>query len=165
MTDFLRQRYEATVITPEFQVIGQIEPIGPWLDFLNSRDKISLPVYNAHMLLIGTSVGPASKKSQVYVNLRDVCFIYLPDRDSHQTVHMLKNARLAIAHIGPVICRGEWHMGMDATLATFVDDLPGDFFAVTSADLHAKVTLPEPLPHKAEMLLVNRRHLAVFHPA
>ena len=122
-----------------------------------------MPVYNAHVLTIGTSVGPAPEKPLVYVNCRDVCFIYLPDRNSHQTVHMLRNAQVAIAHIGPVICRGEWHMGPEATLATFIDDLPGDFFAVTNADLHAKVTLPEPLPHKAEMMLVNRQHLAVYH--
>ncbi len=54
-------------------------------------------------------------------------------------VHMLRNVQTAIAHIGPVICRGEWHMGMDATLLTFMDDLPGNFFPVTNADLHAKV--------------------------
>jgi hypothetical protein len=165
MADFSRPRYDATVITPAFQITGQIEPIGAWLDFLNTRDKIALPIYNAHVRMIGTSVGPAPEKSQVYVNRRDVCFIYLPDRNSHQTVHMLRNVQIAIAHIGPVICRGEWHMGMEATLATFIDDLTGDFFAVTNADLHAKVTLPEPLPHKAEMMLVNRQQLAVFHPA
>ena len=69
---------------------------------------------------------------------------------------MLRNVQTAIAHIGPVICRGEWHMGTDATLATFIDDLPGNFFPITNADLHAKVALPAPLPHKAEMMLVNR---------
>ena len=128
MADFSRPRYEATVITTAFQITGQIEPIGPWLDFLNAKDKITLPVYNAHLLAIGTSVGPAPEKPQVFVNRHDICFIYLPDRNSHQTVHMLRNVQTAIAHIGPVICRGEWHMGMDATLATFIDDLPGNFF-------------------------------------
>jgi hypothetical protein len=71
----------------------------------------------------------------------------------------------AIAHIGPVICRGEWHMSMDATLATFLDDLAGDFFPVTNADLHAKVALPAPLPPKAELMLVNRQHVSMSHPA
>ena len=165
MADYSRPRYEAIVITTAFQITGQIEPIGPWLDFLNAKDKFTLTVYNAHILAIGTSVGPAPEKPQVYVNCRDICFIYLPDRNSQQTVHMLRNVQTAIAHLGPVICRGEWHMGADATLATFIDDLPGDFFAVTNADLHAKVALPGPLPHKAEMMLVNRQHVAVYHPA
>src|SRR5512136_53542 len=165
MADFSRPRYEATVITTAFQITGQIEPIGPWLDFLNARDKIAVPIHNAHMLPIGASVGAAPEKPQVYANRRDVCFIYLPDRNSHQTVHMLRTAQIVIAHVGPVICRGEWHMGRDATLATFIDDLPGDFFAVTNADLHAKVTLPAPLPQKAEVLIVNRLHVPVYHAA
>ena len=164
MEDFSRPRYDATVITTAFQITGQIEPIGPWLDFLNARDKVILPVYHAHLLAIGTSVGPAPEKPQVYVNHHDICFIHLPDRNSHQTVHMLRNVQTAIAHIGPVICRGECHMGADATLATFVDYLPGNFFPITNADLHAKVALPVPLPHKAELILVNRLHVSVYHP-
>jgi hypothetical protein len=115
--------------------------------------------------MIGASVGPAPEKSQVYVNRHDICLIYLPDRNSHQTVQMLRSVRTAVAHIGPVVCRGEWHMGMDATLATFIDDMPGDFFAVTNADLHAKVALPEPLPHKAELILANRQYVSVYHLA
>ena len=64
-----------------------------------------------------------------------------------------------------MICRAEWHMGVDATLLTFMDDLPGNFFPVTNADLHAKVALPAPLPHKAELLLVNRLHVPIYHAA
>ena len=110
MADISRPRFEAVVITEAFQITGQIEPVGPWLDFLNAKDKITLTVHNAHILAIGVSVGPAPEKSLVYVNRNDVCFIYLPDRNSHQTVHMLRNVQTAIAHLGPVICRGEWHM-------------------------------------------------------
>ena len=165
MPEFSRPRYEAMVITTEFQITGQIEPIGPWLDFLNAKDKFTLTVHNAHILAIGTSVGPAPEKPQVYVYRHDVCFIYLPDRNSHQSVHMLKNVHTAIAHIGPIICRGEWHMGADATLSTHIDDLTGNFFPITNADLHAKVTMPAPLPHKAELILVNRQHVPIYHPA
>jgi hypothetical protein len=165
MPDFSRPRYEATVITTAFQITGQIEPVGPWLDFLNAKDKIALPIYNARILVIGASPGPAPEKPLVYVNRHDICFLYLPDRNSHETVHIMRSVRTAIAHIGPVVCRGEWHMGPDATLATFIDDLPGDFFAVTNADLHAKVALPAPLPPKAELILVNRLYLSVYHLA
>lgn len=165
MADFSRPRYEATVITTAFQITGQIEPIGPWLDYLNAKDKITVPIYHARMLAIGTSAGSAPEQPQVIVNRNHICLIYLPDRSSHQTVHMLKNVQTAIAHIGPVICRGEWHMGIDVRLATFIDHLPGDFFAVTNADLHARVALPAPLPPKVELILVNRQHVSVSHPA
>ena len=162
--DYTRPRFEAMVITPTFQITGQIEPVGTWLDFLNAKDKFTVTVLNAHVLAIGTSVGPAPEKPQAYVNRNDICFIHLPDRDAHQSVYMLKNVQAAIAHLGPVICRGEWHMGVDATLSTFVDDLPGNFFPITNADLHAKVAMPAPLPHKAELILVNRLHVSIYHP-
>jgi len=165
MPDFTRPRYEATVITKEFQMTGQIEPIGPWLDFLNAKDKYTIPIYEARIMLIGTSVGNTPVKPVALVNRFDICFIYLPDHAAHQSVHMLRNVQAVIAHIGPVVCRGEWHMGVDATVPTFVDDLSGNFFPVTNADLHAKVALPVPLPHKAELLLVHRMHVTVFHPA
>lgn len=165
MPDFTRPRYEATVITTEFEISGQIEPVGPWLDYLNAKDKYTLPIYNAHILAIGTSVGPAPEKPVVYIDRASVCFIYLPDRASHQNVNMMRNVQAAIAHIGPVVCRAEFHMGVDATLLTFMDDLNGNFFPITNADLHAKVVMPAPLPHKAEVLLVNRPHVSIYHPA
>ena len=164
MPDFSRPRYDAVIITQGFQVTGQIEPIGPWLDFLNSKDKFTLPVYNARLMAIGVSVGPAPEKPQLMLNRNDVILIYLPDKNSHQSVNMLRNVQSAIAHIGPVVCRGEWHMGMDASLATFIDDLSGNFFPITNADLHAKIALPAPLPHKAELIIVNRLHVPVYHP-
>jgi hypothetical protein len=165
MPDFVRPSYAATVVTSEFEIVGQIEPIGPWLDYLNAKDKYTLPVKNARFLAIGAAAGSAPEKPQVFVNRADICFIYLPDRSSHQTVNMLRNIQAAIAHIGPLICRAEFHMGMDANLLTFMDDLPGNFFPITNADLHAKVALPVPLPNKVELLLVNRLHVPVYHPA
>ena len=83
---------------------------------------------------------PPRRKPQVYVSRRDICFIYLPDRASHSTVYMLKNVQAAIVHTGPLVIRGEIHLGVDATLATFVDDLPGNFFPVTNAELFTQAT-------------------------
>ncbi len=78
---------------------------------------------------------------------------------------MLKHTQPAISHIGPVVCRGEWRLGMDASLATFIDDLPANFFPITQADLHSKVQLPVPLPAKVDLVIANRAHVTVYHPA
>lgn len=164
MPDLTRPRFNATVVTTRFEIVGQIEPIGPWLDFLNSRDKHVMPVYNARLLPIGTAA-PAPERPVVYVNLAEIYLIHLPDPASHETVHMLKKVQTAICHIGPVICRGECHMGIEATLATYIDDLTGNFFPITNVDLHATVALPAPLPARADLILVNRLHVAVYHPA
>ena len=164
MMDFSRPRYSVTVITPTFEITGQMEPVGPWLDWLATKDKFTVPIYNAHLLPLGATQVSGAERPQLFVARNDICLIYLPDATSHASVNMLKNTQTAISHMGPAICRGEWHMGTDATLATFVDDLPGHFFPITHADLHFKLALPVPLPARADLILANRLHVTVYHP-
>ncbi len=165
MADFSRPRYHATLLTPAFEITGQLEPIGPWLDWLASKDKLIVPVYDAHLMPLGAAQAAGAERPQLFVARNDICLIYLPEAASHTTVNMLKHTQLAISHIGPVVCRGEWHLGMDASLATFIDDLPANFFPITHADLHSKVQLPVPLPAKADLVIANRAHVTVYHPA
>ncbi len=165
MPDFSRPRYNATLLTPAFEITGQLEPIGPWLDWLATKDKWIVPVYQARLMPLGTTPAAGAERPQLFVTRNDICLIYLPDPASHATVNMLKNSHVAVSHIGPLVCRGEWHMGVDASLATFLDDLPASFFPITHADLHSKVMLPVPLPAKADLIIANRQHVTVYHPA
>ncbi len=165
MPDISRPRYNVTVITPAFEIVGQLEPVGPWLDWLNSKDKLTMPIYSARLMPLGTAQAASAERSHLWVSRNDICLIYLPDPASHAAINMLKNVQAAVSHIGPVVCRGEWHMGMDASLSTFVDDLPGNFFPITHADLHSKVQLPVALPAKADAVIANRLHVSVYHPA
>jgi hypothetical protein len=166
MPDLTRPRYNATVIMPGLEIIGQIEPIGPWLDFLNSRDKhtITNPISPARFLAWG---GPATagEQPQVYANRAEIQLIYLPDRAARETVHMMKTTQLAICHLGSIVCRGEFHMGVDASLLTHFDDLPGNFFPVTNAELFSTVPLPSPLPRKADLVFLNRAQVQLYRPA
>jgi len=162
---FTRPRYNATVILPAYQLTGQLEPIGPWLDWLNARDKYILPVYAARLYPL--AAGPASnaERAAVFLSRAEVGLIHLPDRAAHDTVHMPKNVHAAILHVGPVVCRGDLHMGVDATLNTFIDDLPGAYFPVTQAELFSTVALPVPLPRQADLILVNRAQVQMYYAA
>jgi hypothetical protein len=163
MSEINRPRFNATVVLPGFEVVGQIEPIGPWIDFLNSKDKHVLPVYTARVLPFG-GAATAPERPQVYVSRTEVLLLHLPDRAAHSTVYMLKNVQSAIAHAGPLVIRGEIHLGVDASLATFVDDLPGNFFPVTNAELFSTQALPVPLPRKADLIFLNRSQLQLYYP-
>ncbi len=164
MADYARPRFNVTLLTPAFEITGQMEPIGPWLDWLTSRHKQVVPVYQARLMPLGTSQAAGAERPELYVTCNDICLIFLPDPAAHTSVNMLKNTRSAISHIGPVVCRGDWHMGMDTSLATFLDNLPVNFFPITQADLHYKVQLPVPLPARADLIIANRLHLTVYHP-
>lgn len=76
---------------------------------------------------------------------------------------MLKNVHMAIAHVGPIVCRGEFHMGVDKTLATYIDELTGSYFPITNVDLHSLAPLPVPLPRKADLILVNRAQMQLYY--
>jgi hypothetical protein len=163
MQELNRPRHNATVVLPGFEIIGQIEPIGPWIDFLNSKDKYVLPMRPARVLPVG-GAATAPEHPQVFIRRAEVLLLYLPDRASHSTVHMLKNVQAAIAHAGPLVIRGEIHLGVDSTLATFLDDLPGNFFPVTNAELFSTQPLPVPLPRKADLIFLNREQLQLYYP-
>jgi hypothetical protein len=165
MPDMLRPRFNATVVLPTFEIGGQIEPIGPWLDFLNNRDKTIITVYSAHVMPIGASTPPGPEQPQVHINRAEVCVICLPDHAAHESVYMLKSVQTAVVHIGPIVCRGELHIGADKTVATYVDELPGGFFPITNVELFSTIALPAPLPRKADLILANRAQLRLFYAA
>jgi hypothetical protein len=162
MPEINRPRFNANVVLPGFEVIGQIEPIGPWIDFLNSKDKHVLPMYTARVLPFG-GAATTPERPQVYVGRQEVLLLHLPDRASHSTVYMLKNVQSAIVHAGPLVIRGEIHLGVDASLATFLDDLPGSFFPVTNAEIFSTQTLPVPLPRKADLIFLNRAQMQLYY--
>ena len=164
---FARPRFAATILTPAYHITGYLEPIGPWLDWLNARDKITLPVQGARFQPLGGAPAAASpaERAVIHLSRADVGVIHLPERAAAESVHMLRNVQAAILHIGPVICRGELHLGVDATLATFMDDLPGAFFPVTGAQLFSTAALPVPLPRQAELILVNRAQVQLYYAA
>lgn len=163
MAEIMRPRFNVVVVLPTLEITGGIEPIGPWLDFMNSRDKHVITVHTARVTPIGAA-GPAGpEQPQVLVNRDEICLIYLPDRAAHESVHMLKNVHMAIAHVGPIVCRGEFHMGVDKTLATYIDELTGSYFPITNVDLHSLAPLPVPLPRKADLILVNRAQMQLYY--
>ena len=163
MAEIMRPRFNVVIVLPTFEITGAIEPIGPWLDFMNSRDKHVITVYAARVMPIGAAAPAGPEQPQMLVNRDEICLIYLPDRAAHESVHMLKNVHMAIAHVGPIVCRGEFHMGVDKTLATYIDELTGSYFPITNLDLHSIATLPAPLPRKADLILVNRAQMQLYY--
>lgn len=76
MAEIMRPRFNVVVVLPTFEMTGAIEPIGPWLDFMNSRDKHVITVYAARVAPIGAAApagaGAASDAGEPRRNLSDL---------------------------------------------------------------------------------------------
>jgi len=160
-----RPRYGVEIITTGFHVKGLVEPVGPWLEFMNNRERHTLTVLNANASPLGGKNSHLPEHPQVYLSRHDVCAVILSDPAARAAMTILKHAEPAIAHVGPLICRCEFHMGAESHLNTFFDDLAGDFFVATHVELYVSATPSNPLPHRAEMMLINRRQVRLFYSA
>ncbi len=164
MAQLMRAQFNATIITRTLEIVGQMEAIGPWLDFINERDRHLITMHTARAFPMGSTTA-APEHAQLYVNRSEICLIYLPDRAAHESVFMLKNTQAMICHLGPIVCRGELHLGADKTIATQIDELAHDFFPLTNADLHSTLPLAVPLPPKADLILANRAQMQFCYAA
>jgi hypothetical protein len=159
-----RPRFDAHILTPTLQVTGQAEPVGPWLDFLNNRDKHTFTVHHARVMSIGVAAAPVDRP-QLFMIRDQVSMIALLGSSARDGITMVRNSVMAIIHIGPIVCRGEIHLGVDTPLAIYFDDLAGNYFPVTNADLHALSPLPVLLPAKVDIALINRSMVQAYYPA
>ena len=159
---FERPIFGAQILTVAMQIAGRAEPIGPWLDFLNSRDKVTMAVRDARLVPLITGAAPV-ERPQVFANRNLISLIVLTDPGVRDSVNMMKNVVTAILHIGPVICRGEIHIGVDTPLGVYFDDLTGNFFPMTNVSLHTLSPLPIPLPKQADLAMINRTMVQAYY--
>ena len=165
MDTIRRRSYQVDVLSPHLRISGRIEPIGPWIDYLNSPDRHTLLVTAAHVCPLGDANGHGFDQERVIINKHDVCLIVVLDEDARDGIQLMRNSQRAISHVGPYVCRSDFHMGAESNLTTFLDELHGDFFAATDADLYSSMTLPSPLPRHASLIIMNRAQMRLHHPA
>ena len=159
-----RPRLNTLVITPSLQITGQMEPAGSWIDFLNSRDKHTFSLYSARLMSIG-GASSVVEREQVTVNRHLIYLLAFPEMGVRETIPLMRNAVTAIFHAGSILCRGDIHMGMDTSLAVFLDEFNGEFIPVTDASLHSTIAMPAALPKQLDVALLNRSQIQVYFPA
>lgn len=156
-----RPRLNTVVITPSLQITGQMEPVGSWIDFLNSRDKQTFNLYSARLMSIG-GASSVVEVEQVTINRHLIYLLAFPEMGVRETIPLLRNSVTAVFHSGPILCRGEIHMGMETSLGTFLDEFKGEFIPVTDASLHSLIAMPVALPKQLDVALLNRSQIQVY---
>ncbi len=159
------ERHAVQMLGHAFQYAGEMEPIGPIIDYLNDLDRLTFPLYDVDMYrILPSSSLPSVTRPEITVVRREVGLVYLLDPEYRSSISFIKNYERAIAYTPYVVCRGNVHMGAETWLRDLLSLMTGSFLVMTEVNVFPLTTLPAPFPEKAELLLLNREYVTVYHP-
>jgi hypothetical protein len=159
-----RQRYDVQVLGRMFQFVGQMEPIGRVLDYFNDENRSIFPLYDVEV----SSLTPGNPlvgitQPEITVSDNDLGLIYFLDPEYRQKVQLLRNFDQVIAYTPHAVLRGRFHRGVETRLGDLFDMMQGYFLAMTDVSVFPLTDLPAPFPLQADLLIVNRFHVSLYH--
>jgi hypothetical protein len=159
------ERYDVQILGHQFQYEGQLEPIGQALDFLNSGDRTTYPLYDVTPHPIVPS-GPLKgvTRPEITVSGSELGLVFFCDADYRQRIPRLRNTEGVIAYTPHVVLRGNFHRGAEARLRDLLDTIQGTFLVMSDVSVFPIARLPAPFPQQADLLIVNRQFISLYHP-
>ena len=91
--------------------------------------------------------------------------IYFFDPGFRDRVQLLKNFDRVIAYTPHAVVRGNIHRGVETRLRDLFDLMSGSFLAMTDASTFPTTELPCKFQQQAELLIVNRFYVNLYHLA
>lgn len=165
MTALSVQEHPAEILTPRFQISGQLEAVGSLSTFINDAGRGSLTLVNATLSPIAAQ---GSIKTfacpRLVLRKSEVVLLYFTAEESRASIRPLVRRELLVAYTAVMVCRGYFHLPAEASIHEFIDLLPGQLLPVTDVRLFPLVCLPRPLPSEADLVLLGRNHLQFYHP-
>jgi hypothetical protein len=159
------QRYAVQVLGRTFQLTGQMSPIGRVLDYFNHEGSSTFSLYDVTIspLTPGSPVAGVTRP-EITVSDSELGLIYFLDPEYRRKVDVLKNHDRVIAYTPHAILRGNFHRGAETRLADVFDLMQGSYLAMTQVSIFPLTALPAPFPQQADLLIVNRFFVSLYHP-
>jgi hypothetical protein len=160
------KRHGVQILTADFQLSGQLETAGAMLMFLNDPDRNSFSLCDVHL----TSFDPASplkelSRPHIVIRKPQIVLLHFTEDESRSLVRLLRRRELMVAYTPVAVCKGYLHMADDANVSNLLDVAQGDLVPVTDVQVFPLIELPAPFPAEAELMLVGRSQLRLYHPA
>lgn len=158
------QHYDVQILGRTFQFVGQMQPIGRLLDFLGDSERMTYPLFDVKISPI-TPGGPLSgiSRPEIVIGTSEMGLIYFLDQEYRQKVDVLKTADRVIVYTPHAILRGNMHRGGEGKLRDLFDMTSGKYLAMTDVSIFPLTELPAPFPREADMLIINRFYVSVYH--
>lgn len=165
-TQISLERYDAQIIGREFQFSGKMEPVGPLMDYFNSENRSTFPLFDVTVYPVASRGAlKAITRPEITVSGSEMGLIYFSDPGFRERVQLLKNFDSVIAYTPYAVVRGNVHRGVETRLRDLFDLMSGSFLAMTDASTFPTTELPCKFPQQAELLIVNRFYVNLYHLA
>jgi hypothetical protein len=159
------QRYDVQILGRAFQFVGQMEPVGRVLDYLNDANRSTFPIYDVKI----SPVTPGSPlagitRPEIIVSNDELGLIYFLDPEYRKKVDVLRNFDRVVAYTAHAVLRGNFHRGVETRLGDLFDVMQGSYLALTDVNIVPMTELPAPFPLQADVLIANRAFVDLYHP-
>jgi hypothetical protein len=160
------ERHRVLVVGREMEYEGDLEPIGPVMDFLNASTRSTFSLHSARVVPIGSDERfKGITRAEIIVDKSEFGILCSDDPEFGSKVQMLRFADSVIAYTPHAIVRGQFHRGAETRLPDLFDAMQGDFMPVTDASLFPTTDLPASLPSHADLIILNRQFVRFYHSA
>ncbi len=159
-------RLEVSIITPRFQIAGQIETVGGVFTFVNDKKRESFSLHDVSLTPLAGS-GPLQGFSRPHIVLRrsEIVLLYFVSAETRSSIQTLRRSELLVAYTPVAVCRARFHMADEANVSDFLEDIASRLLPITDVQLFPLQDLPTPFPTEPDLLLVGRSYLEFYHPA
>jgi hypothetical protein len=159
-------RYDVQILTPHFQLSGQLETVGPVGNFINDPSRTSLSLYDVNLMPL-TSNNPLNGLSRPHIVIRRsrIVLLYFTSAEAQDSIRTLPHRVLLVAYTPVAVCRAYFHLTAETNVENFLGVVGGELLPVTDANVFPLREYPAPFPRQAKLILIGRSHLQFYHSA
>ena len=157
---------DVSILTPRYQITGQIETVGTPFIFINDEKRASLSLHDVNLAPLAGR-GPLQSFSRPRIILRrsEIVLLYFASEETRASIQTLRRSELLVAYTPVAVCRARFHMADEANVHDFLEDIASILLPITDAQIFPLSDLPAPFPAEPDLLLLGRSHLEFYHPA
>jgi hypothetical protein len=160
-----RRLYPSEIYTTSCRVDGQIEPFGELITFINDDSKNYWLVREATVTpLLTTNPLGAFGMEEAILHKHEIVFFSLLSEENRATIRTLKIIERLIVYTPDFVIRANFHLGGEMRVRDLFDALTGRFVPTTQAQIFPLFTPKATITPTAEMLLINKRFISLYHP-
>jgi hypothetical protein len=160
------QHCECNILSPHFQFSGQLETVGPAGYYINDPARTSFSLHDARMAPF-TPGSPMKGiiRPHIVIIKSEIVFLYLASEEARTSVSLFARREQMMFYTPIGVCRGHMPMPAEGRIGDFLNVVPGELLPILDAQIFPFIDLPAPFPTQAEMILLGRSHLTLYHAA